>query len=140
MNSVFLIGRLTKDPELRFTSGGNQTAVCSFTLAVGRYNKDDGADYPRVIVFGKQAENCGNYLKKGRQCAVNGRIQTGSYKNRDGQTVYTTDVVAGRVQFLSSSSKQNETKTETKATESYDDIPAGFEPTQSQFEDLPWNN
>lgn len=102
MNEVILIGRLTKDPQIRYTSG-NQMAVATFTLAVDRpvkQGEEKKADFPRVVVFGKQAENCGRYLKKGLKTAVSGRIQTGSYQNQNGETVYTTDVVANRVEFL----------------------------------------
>ena len=100
MNSVELIGRLTRDPEVRYTA--SQTAVVHFTLAIDRPVRDGEkqADFPRVIVFGKQAENCEKYLKKGRLVGVQGRIQTGSYQNKDGDTVFTTDVVASRVEFL----------------------------------------
>ena len=104
MNSVILIGRLARDPELSYTPN-NQTAVAHFTLAVDRQVSQGGerqADFIRITVFGKQAETCDRYLQKGRQVAVNGRIQTGSYKNRDGATVYTTDVIANRVEFLGS--------------------------------------
>ena len=93
MNQVILIGRLTRDPELVYTPG-NQTAVTRFSIAVDRRDKEKTADFIRITVFGKQAENCDRYLHKGKQVAVNGRIQTGSYKNREGQTVYTTDVIA----------------------------------------------
>ena len=96
MNSVVLIGRLARDPELNYTQ--QQDPVAHFTLAVNRTK--EGADFIRIIVFGKQAENCDRYLSKGRQCAVHGRIQTGSYENRNGDTVYTTDVIADRVEFL----------------------------------------
>lgn len=102
MNSVVLIGRLTKDPETRYTSG-TQMAVCTFTVAIDRIVKqgeEKKTDYPRVTVFGKQAENCERFLKKGRLVGVQGRLQTGSYQNKDGQMVYTTDVVADRVEFL----------------------------------------
>lgn len=102
MNSVVLIGRLARDPELSYTPN-TQTAVTRFTLAVDRprrQGEDQGADFIRVTVFGRQAETCDRYLSKGRQAAVLGRIQTGSYKNREGVTVYTTDVVADRVEFL----------------------------------------
>ena len=103
MNSVNLIGRLTRDPEVRY-GAGSQTAVCTFTVAIDRGKdrdgNDRGADFPRITVFGKQAENCERYLKKGRLVGVSGRIQTGSYQNKDGATVYTTDVVADRVEFL----------------------------------------
>ena len=102
MNSVVLIGRLARDPELSYTPS-TQTAVCHFTLAVDRprrQGEDRGADFLRITVFGRQAENCDRYLSKGRQAAVHGRIETGSYKNRDGVTVYTTDIIADNVEFL----------------------------------------
>ena len=102
MNSVVLIGRLTKDPETRYTSG-TQMAVCTFAVAIDRPARKDEekkTDYPRVIVFGKQAENCERFLKKGRLVGIQGRIQTGSYQDKDGKTVYTTDVIADRVEFL----------------------------------------
>lgn len=102
MNQVFLTGRLTKDPETRYTSG-SQIAVCTFTLAVDRPTKqgeEKKADFPRITVFGRQAENCERYLSKGKKVAVQGRIQTGSYQNSQGQKVYTTDVIAERIEFL----------------------------------------
>lgn len=102
MNCVAIIGRLTKDPEIRYVSN-NQMAVATFTVAINRPVKEGQekkADFPRVTAFGRQAENCERYLAKGRLVGVQGRIQTGSYTNKDGQTVYTTDVVADRVEFL----------------------------------------
>ena len=102
MNSVVLIGRLTRDPEVRYTAA-TQMAVATFTLAIDRPVKAGGekqTDFPRVTVFGKQAENCEKYLAKGRLCGVQGRLQTGSYQDKNGNTVYTTDVVADRVEFL----------------------------------------
>jgi len=102
MNSVVLIGRLTRDPEVRYTSA-TQMAVCSFAIAIDRptrQGEEKKTDFPRITVFGKQAENCEKYLKKGRLVGVQGRLQTGSYTNKDGATVYTTDVVADRVEFL----------------------------------------
>lgn len=110
MNSVTLIGRLAREPELGYTQQ-TQTACCKFTLAVDRPKRngeDQGADFIRIIVWGKMGESCDKYLSKGRQVAVEGRIQTGSYKNKDGQTVYTTDVVASRVQFIGSSRNTGE--------------------------------
>lgn len=101
MNTVNLIGRLTRDIEVRYTESG--TAVASFAIAIDRPPRQDGnkeTDFPRVIVFGKTAENCAKFLKKGLLVGVEGRIQTGSYTNREGQTIYTTDVVANRVEFL----------------------------------------
>ena len=100
MNNVVLIGRLTKDPELAYGGQNRDIAVCRFTLAVDRPTQDKAADFIRIVVFRKQAENAKQYLAKGRQCAVEGRIQTGRYKGREGKTVYTTDVVANRVEFL----------------------------------------
>jgi len=100
MNSVVLIGRLTKDPDLRYAAG-SQTAVARFTLAVNRpFSKNNEADFINIVVFGNQAENCGRYITKGRMVAVQGRIQTGSYE-KEGRRIYTTDVVADRVEFLS---------------------------------------
>lgn len=106
MNKVILIGRLTKDPELRYTSN-TQTAVARFTLAIDRpvaSGQERQADFIRITVFGKQAEAVDRYLKKGSQAAISGRIQTGSYDGKDGKKVYTTDVVANSVEFLT---KQN---------------------------------
>lgn len=104
MNRVVLIGRLTKDPELRFTPG-NGTAVTTFTLAVDRrFSKTkDGqreADFIPIVVWGKQAESTANYMSKGKLIGVSGRIQTGSYEAKDGTRRYTTEVVADEVQFL----------------------------------------
>lgn len=105
MNSVVLIGRLARDPELSYTPN-TQNAVCRFTLAVDRpkrQSEDAGADFIRIVVWGKSGEACNRYLAKGSQVAVRGRIETGSYKDRDGKTVYTTDVVAeafNGVEFL----------------------------------------
>jgi len=110
MNKVILIGRLTQDPDLRFSQGSNM-AVARFTVAVDKgYSRDKRdemarqgkptADFPRVVVFGRQAENCANYLAKGRMVAIEGSIQTGSYTNQQGQRVYTTEVLANRVEFV----------------------------------------
>lgn len=127
MNNVILIGRLTRDPEVRYTAN-TQMAVCTFTFAVDRPTKqgeEKKADFPRVITFGKQAENCEKYLQKGRLVAVQGRIQTGSYKNKEGQTVYTTDVVADRVEFLEWGEREQK-NTNISAQDPRDDIPDGF--------------
>lgn len=100
MNKVILIGRLTSDPEVRYTQ--NDTAIARYTLAVDRMFKRDGepqADFIRCVAFGKPAEFAERYLCKGVKIAVTGRIQTGSYTNRDGQKVYTTDVVAESQEF-----------------------------------------
>ncbi len=104
LNRIVLIGRLTRDPELRFTPNGR--AVCSFTLAVDRnFTSQDGTretDFINIVVWGKQAENCGQYLAKGRMAAVDGRLQIRSFEGNDGQKRYVTEVVADNVRFLSS--------------------------------------
>lgn len=125
MNSVILIGRLARDPELNYTPNTN-TAVCRFTLAVDRPKKDGedaGADFIRITVWGKQGETCHRYLSKGRQCGVLGRIQTGSYK-KNGETVYTTDVVAERVEFMGNAPASSEPpQKDTGFTAAVDPIP-----------------
>ena len=107
MNKVVLIGRLTKDPELRFTPG-NGAAVTTLTLAIDKYNTKTGqkeADFVPVVIWGKQAESTANYMNKGSQVAISGRIQTRSYDAKDGTKRYVTEVVAdqfGGVEFLGS--------------------------------------
>lgn len=104
MNRVVLVGRLTKDPELRYTPNGVPT--CSFTLAVNRtFTNQRGereADFINCVVWRKPAENAANYLKKGSMAGVDGRIQTRSYEGQDGKRVYVTEVQAESVQFLDS--------------------------------------
>ena len=103
MNSVFLIGRLTRDPEVKDTNSGMR--VAKFTLAVDRpptKSDEKQTDFPRIVCFGNTAENVGRYIGKGRQVAIQGKIQTGSYTKQDGTKVYTTDVIADRVEFLGS--------------------------------------
>ncbi|KAI3347984.1 single-stranded DNA-binding protein [Clostridium botulinum] len=109
MNKVVLIGRLTKDPELRFTPGAG-TAVTTLTLAVDKYNSKSGqkeADFVPVVIWGKQAESTANYMVKGSQMAISGRIQTRNYEAKDGTKRYVTEVVATEVQFLSKSNDSN---------------------------------
>lgn len=147
MNSVVLIGRLTCDPEVRYTAS-TQMAVATFTVAIDRPVRAGGekqTDFPRVTVFGKQAENCEKYLAKGRLVGVQGRIQTGSYQNKDGVTVYTTDVVADRVEFLEwgdrpqrnvqSQAPHGEKTRQTNMAEIQPEIPSGFEPIE---DDVPF--
>lgn len=102
MNKVILIGRLTRDPEVRYSQ--NNTAVARYTLAVDRVtrNAEQSADFIRCVAFNKTAEFAETYLHKGIKIAITGRIQTGSYTNRDGQTVYTTDVVVENQEFCES--------------------------------------
>lgn len=134
MNTVSLIGRLTKDPELSYTQ--NSTARCVFTLAVDRPGTDGEADFIRVVTWKRQAETVGRYLRKGSQCGVQGSIRTGSYKNRDGQTVYTTDVWANRVEFLGGRERHEEPEPEySHPTDRFDDIPSSFAATD---DDIPF--
>lgn len=103
MNRAVLVGRLTKDPELRYTQSG--IAVANFTIAVNRRFAREGeqsADFIPVIVWQKAAENVAKYLSKGSQVAVEGRIQTSSYDNKDGQRVFRTEIVADQVEFIGS--------------------------------------
>lgn len=125
MNSVQLIGRLTKDPEVRYSNDG--MAIATFTVAIDRPTKGEQkqADFPRVKVFGKQAENCEKYIAKGLLVGIQGRIQTGSYTNRNGDKVYTTDVIADRVEYLEWKDKKEQPKQQ------------GFQPL-SEDEFIPW--
>lgn len=105
LNRVILIGRLTKDPELRYTPSG--VAVAQFTLAIDRpftnsQSKERETDFLNIITWNKLAETCANYLKKGRLTAIEGRIQTRNYDNNEGKKVYVTEVVADNVRFLES--------------------------------------
>ena len=100
VNVVVLIGRLTKDPEVKYTAGEKPTAFARFSSAVNDgYGGNERTSFINIVAFGKQAENCERFLSKGRQVGITGRIQTGSYE-KDGHTVYTTDVIASRVEFL----------------------------------------
>lgn len=105
MNKVILMGRLTRDPEVRYSAGENATAVARYTLAVDRRFRRDGeatADFIQCVAFGRSAEFAEKYLRQGIKIAVTGRIQTGSYTNRDGVKVYTTDVVVEEQEFAES--------------------------------------
>ncbi len=129
MNSVVLIGRLTKNPDVRYTTDG--IAVARFSVAINRPAKADRpkqTDFPNVVVFGKQAENCERFLNKGRLVGIQGRIQTGKYTNKDGATVYTTDVVANHVEFLDWGESEKQKSDRQKETgRQADDIPEGFQ-------------
>lgn len=108
MNKVILMGRLTKDPEVRYSQGEQATAIARYTLAVDRRFRREGdeqtADFIGCVAFGHQGEFAEKYLRKGMKIAVTGRIQTGSYTNRDGQKIYTTDVVVEEQEFAESKS------------------------------------
>ena len=108
MNKVILMGRLTRDPEVRYSQGEQATAVARYTIAVDRRFRRDGdlqtADFIGCVAFGRQGEFAEKYLRKGTKIAITGRIQTGSYTNKDGQRVYTTDVVVEEQEFAESKS------------------------------------
>ena len=106
MNKVILMGRLTRDPEVRYAQGENAMAIARFSLAVDRrrQNNSDGqtADFINIVAFGRLGEFAEKYLHKGTKVALAGRIQTGSYTNKDGQRVYTTDIIADDIEFAES--------------------------------------
>ena len=118
MNRVLLVGRLTKDPDLRYTPSG--VAVTTFTLAVNRAFKQDGgqeADFINIVVWRKPAENAANFLKKGSLAGVDGRLQTRNYDGQDGKRVYVTEVVAESIQFLDSKSSNSGGNTNTSRSQ-----------------------
>ena len=120
MNKVFLIGRLSRDPELRHTGTG--TAVCQISVAISRpvaAGSEPQTDFINVTVWNKQAENVAKYLSKGRQVAVEGRIQTRNYDNNEGKKTYVTEVIASNVEFLGSA---NDTRN-NNTMESFNDNP-----------------
>jgi len=123
MNNVILIGRLTKEPELNETKGG--LSVCKFTLAVNRMKKDDPTDFINCVSFGKTAELIANYVRKGKKLGVVGRIQTGKYTNKEGNVVYTTDILVNQIEFLESAGEKQTVK-ETKQEESVDNSTDSF--------------
>lgn len=104
MNKVILMGRLTRDPEVRYSQGEQATAVARYTLAVDRRGRsqENSADFIQCVAFGKAAEFAERYLHKGTKIVLTGRIQTGTYTNKDGQRVYTTDVIAEDQEFAES--------------------------------------
>ncbi len=148
MNKVVLMGRLTKDPSVRYSQGDNPLAVARFTLAVDRRFRrqseggdDQTADFISCVAFGKQGEFVEKYAHKGTKFALSGRIQTGRYTNKDGQTVYTTDVVVEEIEFAESKGSQNASEggssSGTPAPSGADD---GFMNVPDEIdEDLPFN-
>ncbi|MGD8188534.1 single-stranded DNA-binding protein [Brevibacillus ginsengisoli] len=146
LNRVILIGRLVRDPELRYTPNG--TAVTTWTLAVNRSRKQEGqqeADFINIVAWSKLADLCANYLKKGKQAAVEGRIQSRSYDNKEGKKVYVTEVVAENVQFLGSKDDGNgfdtgfsgESKPASKGND-YDPFADAGKPINISDDDLPF--
>ena len=140
MNKVILIGRLTKDPETRYSQGQNSTCISRYSLAVDRQFKRDGeqtADFLNCVAFGKQGEFAEKYLKKGAKIAVTGRLQTGSYTDKDGKKVYTTDVVVESHEFVESK-KESGKETQSSpygsiGTDGFMNIPDGID------EELPFS-
>lgn len=137
MNKVLLIGRLTRDPEVRYTQQNN-TAVARYTLAVDRFKRDaeQSADFIRCVCFNKTAEFAGKYFYKGIKIAVSGRIQTGSYTDQEGKTVYTTDIVVENQEFCesrSASSAAPSAQPSPSHADQFMNIPDGID------EELPFN-
>lgn len=137
LNRTILVGRLTRDPELKYTSNG--TAVTNFTVAVNRpFTNQQGerdADFVNCVIWRKPAENLANYMRKGSQIGVDGRLQSRTYDDKDGKTVYVTEVVADSVQFLESKgSKQDKPAQQTQSNSFAND----GEPFEITDDDLPF--
>lgn len=139
MNKVILMGRLTRDPEVRYSQGDSATAIARYTLAVDRRFKrenENSADFINCVAFGKSGEFAEKYLRKGIKIAIIGRIQTGSYTNKDGQKVYTTDVVVEEQEFAErkfSPSESNDRPDITAGGDGFMNLPDGID------EELPFN-
>ena len=137
MNKVILIGRLTRDPEVRYSQGENATAIARYSLAVDRKFKREGeldADFINCVAFGKNGEFAEKYLHKGMKIAVTGRIQTGSYTDREtGKTVYTTDIVVEEHEFCESKGNNAQQTSPQTSGDGFMNIPDGLD------EELPFN-
>ena len=147
MNKAILMGRLTRDPDVRYSQGENPMAIARYTLAVDRRFKRDGeqsADFINCLAFGRSAEFAEKYFKQGTKIAVSGRIQTGSYTNREGVKVYTTEVVIEEQEFAESKAAASQTnnrgasqpstpQSSTTASDGFMNIPDGLE------DELPFN-
>ena len=141
MNKVVLMGRLTRDPEVRYSQGEAPMAIARYTLAVNRRTKKEEADFISCITFGKSAEFAEKYLKKGSKIAIGGHIQTGSYTNKDGQKVYTTDVIVDEHEFAESKGTGGADQT-TGSVQSNSKIPQTndiMNIPDNIDEELPWN-
>lgn len=145
MNKVHLMGRLTRDPEVRYSQGENAMAVARYALAVDRkYNRNNdeqSADFINCVAFGRNGEFAEKYLRKGTKIVVTGRIQTGSYTNKDGVKVYTTDVVVEEQEFAESkNNSSNNAGSSSDSTPSYDSAGDGFMNIPDGIdEELPFN-
>ena len=130
MNKVILMGRLTRDPDIRYTQGDNSICIARYTLAVDRrFSHDNAADFIQCVAFGKSGEFAEKYLKKGTKMAVTGHIQTGSYDDRDGKKVYTTEVVVEDQEFAESKAAQQNTQParEEESMDGFMNIPDGID-------------
>lgn len=138
MNKVILMGRLTRNPEVRHSqnANGEQLAIARFTLAVDRRGKDAGADYISCVEFGKSAEFAEKYLKQGTKITASGRIQTGSYTNRDGVKIYTTEVIIEEQEFAQSKKAAGESQEAAQETGGAD--ADGFMQVETNNDDLPF--
>lgn len=129
MNKVILMGRLTKDPEVRYSQGDSSMAIGNYSIAVDRKGKDAGTDFINIVAFGKNGEFAEKYLHKGTKVLITGHIQTGSYTNKDGNKVYTTDVIAEEQEFAESKkaedNKGNDFSSINFEIEETDDLPFG---------------
>lgn len=135
LNRVALVGRLTKDPEIRYTAD-NQTPIAKFSIAVDRTFKREGqpsADFIPIVVFGRSADNCGKYLKKGRLVAVSGRLQTRNWDDQEGKRHYATEVIADEVDFLDRGSDAKGQEIEGRSDSDFGD----FHPAEEE-DDLPF--
>jgi single-strand DNA-binding protein len=134
VNQVVLIGRLTRDPELRFTAGSGK-AVATFTLAVDRpFSREKQADFFRIVVWGKTGENCANYLAKGRLVAVQGRLQNNNYETQTGEKRYMTEIVADRVEFLERGNRNDQSGFD----HAFPGEPDGFQAIDEDDDDIPF--
>ena len=138
MNRAILMGRLTRDPEVRYSQGEHSMAVAKYALAVNRRGQDEPADFINIVAFGKAGEFAEKYFRKGMRVLVSGRIQTGSYTNKEGQRVYTTDIIADDQEFADS---KNASAGGKQAPEMGKPIGDGFMsiPDGVEDESLPFN-
>lgn len=130
MNKVVLVGRLTRDPEIRYANNEKNTCTARFSLAINRKFKTNGqyeADFPNCVAMGKTAEFVERYFHKGDMIALDGHIQTGSYTNKDGNKVYTTDVFAENVEFAQSKSDSGSSNNSKPSSDGFMNIPDGIE-------------
>jgi len=127
MNKVFLVGRLTRDPELRYTGSNLATMRCAIAVdrQFVREGEERGADFINIVAFGNRAETMSKYLTKGSQIAIDGRIQTGSFDGQDGKKVYTTDVIVENFQFLDSKGSRNMDNVDMPTDDIPNDEPKG---------------